>query len=42
MGLGETTDSVDWVGSLFGAYGAELVDAKGNITVNSDATKTVL
>ena len=42
LGLGETTDSVDWVGALFAAYGAELVDAKGNITVNSDATKQVL
>jgi ABC-type glycerol-3-phosphate transport system substrate-binding protein len=40
--LGQTTDSVDWVGALFAAYGAELVDAKGNITVKSDATKQVL
>ncbi|HTS55786.1 MAG TPA: extracellular solute-binding protein [Burkholderiales bacterium] len=42
LGLGETTDSVDWVGSLFAAYGAELVDAKGNITVKSDATRQAL
>jgi len=42
LGLGETTDSVDWVGALFAAYGAELVDAKGNITVKSDATRRVL
>ncbi|NQW85538.1 MAG: extracellular solute-binding protein [Alcaligenaceae bacterium] len=42
LGLGQTTDSVDWVGALFAAYGAMLVDAKGNITVNSDATKQVL
>jgi hypothetical protein len=42
LGLGQTTDSVDWVGALFAAYGAILVDAKGNITVNSDATKQVL
>ena len=42
LGLGETTDSVDWVGALFAAYGAELVDAKGNITVKSDATKQAL
>jgi ABC-type glycerol-3-phosphate transport system substrate-binding protein len=40
--LGQTTDSVDWVGALFAAYGAELVDAKGNITVKSEATKQVL
>jgi len=42
LGLGQTTDSVDWVGSLFAAYGAELVDAKGNITVKSDATRQAL
>ncbi len=42
LGLGQTTDSVDWVGALFAAYGAELVDAKGNITVKSDATKQAL
>jgi ABC-type glycerol-3-phosphate transport system substrate-binding protein len=42
LGLGQTTDSVDWAGVLFAAYGAELVDAKGNITVKSDATKQVL
>jgi len=42
LGLGETTDSVDWVGALFAAYGAELVDAKGNITVKSDATRQAL
>jgi len=42
LGLGQTTDSVDWVGALFAAYGAELVDAKGNITVKSDATRQVL
>lgn len=42
LGLGQTTDSVDWVGALFHAYGAELADAKGNITVKSDAVKQVL
>ena len=42
MGLGPTTDSVDWVGAVFAAYGAEFVDAKGNITVKSDATRQVL
>ena len=42
VGLGGTTDSVDSMGALFGSYGAELVDAKGNITVNSDAVKQVL
>lgn len=42
VGLGGTTDSVDSMGALFGSYGAELVDAKGNITVNSAPIKQVL
>lgn len=42
IGLGGTSDSVDSMGALFGSYGAELVDAKGNITVKSDAVKQVL
>ncbi len=40
--LGQTTDTNQWVGALFLAYGAELMDAKGNITVKSDAVKQVL
>jgi ABC-type glycerol-3-phosphate transport system substrate-binding protein len=40
--LGTTTDSADWIGALFSAFGAGLVDAKGNITVTSDAVKQVL
>jgi ABC-type glycerol-3-phosphate transport system substrate-binding protein len=42
IGLGGTADSVDTMGALFGAYGAQLVDAKGNVTVKSDAVKQVL
>jgi ABC-type glycerol-3-phosphate transport system substrate-binding protein len=42
IGVGQTEDSVDTMGSLFSAYGADLVDAKGNITVKSDAVKQVL
>jgi ABC-type glycerol-3-phosphate transport system substrate-binding protein len=42
LGLGQTSDSMDWTGALFAAYGAELVDAKGNITVKSDAIRQVL
>ena len=42
VGFGQTSDSVDWVGALFHAYGAQLVDTKGNITVKSDAVKQVL
>jgi ABC-type glycerol-3-phosphate transport system substrate-binding protein len=41
-GLGTTSDSTDWSGAFFAAYGAELVDAKGNITVKSDAVRHVL
>jgi ABC-type glycerol-3-phosphate transport system substrate-binding protein len=40
--LGNTTDTNQWVGALFLAYGAELMDAKGNITVKTDAVKQVL
>jgi ABC-type glycerol-3-phosphate transport system substrate-binding protein len=42
MPLGTFSDAVDWVGSLFQGYGASLVNAKGDITVKSDATKQVL
>jgi len=42
MPMGPTSDAVDWVGAVFAAYGAEFVDAKGNITVKSDATRQVL
>jgi ABC-type glycerol-3-phosphate transport system substrate-binding protein len=42
LGLGQTTDSVDWVGALFTSYGAELVDKEGKIQVNSPAVNQVL
>src|SRR6185437_7624748 len=42
LGLGQTSDSVDWVGSVFASHGAVLVNDKGDITVKSDATKQVL
>jgi len=42
MGLGQTSDSVDSVGTIFAAFGAELVNAKGDITVESDAVKQAL
>lgn len=35
IGLGQTSDSVDTAGSLFAAHGAELVDAQGNMKVDS-------
>ncbi|MBV9757811.1 MAG: extracellular solute-binding protein [Alphaproteobacteria bacterium] len=44
MGLGSNlnTDGIDQVGAMFRAFGATLVDAKGNITVKSDAVREVL
>ncbi len=42
IGLGQTSDSVDTAGALFRAYGAELVDKDGNITVKSDKVRKVL
>jgi ABC-type glycerol-3-phosphate transport system substrate-binding protein len=42
VGFGQTSDNVDWVGAVFTSFGAELVDAKGNITVKSDGVKQAL
>jgi len=42
IGLGTTVDSVDTAGALFRAHGAELVNAKGEITVDSDPVRQVL
>lgn len=42
IGLGTTADSVDTAGAIFAAYGAEVVSAKGDITVKSDAVRQVL
>lgn len=42
IGMGPTSDSVDSVGAIFAAHGALLVDAKGAITVDSDATRVAL
>jgi len=42
IGMGQTADSADSAGAIFAAHGAHLVDAKGNITVNSDATRQTL
>jgi ABC-type glycerol-3-phosphate transport system substrate-binding protein len=42
MPLGQQSDSVDWVGAVFNAYGAQLVDEEGKITVKSDETRQVL
>ena len=43
LGLGQTTDSVDWVGAMFHSFGAELVNAKGDIVIKkSDGVKQAL
>ena len=42
IGLGTTADSVDTCGAIFQSFGAELVDAKGEITVKSDNVKKAL
>jgi ABC-type glycerol-3-phosphate transport system substrate-binding protein len=42
LGLGQTGDSVDWVGALFRSFGAQLVDEKGNVTVKSEPVQQVL
>jgi ABC-type glycerol-3-phosphate transport system substrate-binding protein len=42
MPMSTTPDAVNWVGTMFAAHGALLVDEEGNITVKSDATRQVL
>lgn len=42
IGLGTTSDSVDTAGAIFQSFGATLVDAKGAITVKSDAVRQAL
>jgi ABC-type glycerol-3-phosphate transport system substrate-binding protein len=42
IGLGTTADSVDSAGAFFHAHGATLVDARGNITVKTDAVRQSL
>ena len=42
IGLGTTADNVDTAGTIFHGFGAMLVDAKGNVTVKSDAVRQAL
>jgi hypothetical protein len=42
IGLGVTEDNVDTAGAIFQSFGADLVDAKGNIAVKSDAVRQAL
>ncbi|MBM3560683.1 MAG: extracellular solute-binding protein, partial [Alphaproteobacteria bacterium] len=40
--MSDCSDAVNWVGTVYAAYGAELVDKDGKITVKSEQTKQVL
>jgi ABC-type glycerol-3-phosphate transport system substrate-binding protein len=40
--IGQTGDTANWVGAVFNAHGAELVDKDGNTTVKSEPVKQVL
>lgn len=42
IGLGTTPDSVDSAGAIFDTFGAALVDAKGKVTVKTDAVRQAL
>jgi hypothetical protein len=42
IGLGETSDSVDTIGAIFLAFGAEVVDIKGNVVVKNDNVRAAL
>jgi hypothetical protein len=42
LAIGLTSDTANWVGAIFNAHGAELVDKDGNVTVKSDAVKHML
>ena len=42
IGLGTTSDNVDSAGALFHAFGAQLVNAKGDIVVKNDQVRQVL
>ncbi len=42
IGLGTTSDNVDTAGMIFHGFGAMLIDAKGNMTVKSDAVRQAL
>jgi ABC-type glycerol-3-phosphate transport system substrate-binding protein len=42
VGLGQTSDNVDTAGAFFHGFGAQLVNAKGDITVKSDPVRQAL
>jgi len=42
IGLGTTSDNVDTAGAIFHSFGAQLVNAKGDITVKTDNVRKAL
>ena len=40
--MGQTNDTINWVGALFQSFGAVMIDDKDRIAVNSDETRAVL
>ena len=42
IGLGTTSDNVDTIGAIFHAFGAVLVDAKGDIVIKNDQVRQAL
>jgi hypothetical protein len=40
--IGATGDSQNWIGPVFHAFGSQVMDADGNITLDSDATREAL
>jgi len=42
LGLSNAGDCVDFCGALFAAFGAQLVDAQGNVKVRSDEVRQVM
>ncbi|HWB52256.1 MAG TPA: extracellular solute-binding protein [Stellaceae bacterium] len=42
LAIGQTDDTANWIGAIFNAHGAQLVDKDGNITAKSDAVKHML
>src|SRR5215469_6351387 len=40
--MGQSSDAVDWVGAMFNSYGVVFVDAKDNIKIDSDETRTAM
>ena len=42
LGLSAQSDCVDWVGAMFSSFGAEMVNEKGEIAIDSDEMRQVL